>query len=141
MSTYADTSFLVSLYLADANSATAAQVMRSQPEVFLTPLGEVELINALELALFRRQFRAAAIRAGQAAFREDVARGVYSLQPIPATAYELAGRLARRRSSRLGTRTLDILHVASALILRAQPFLTFDDRQRQLAQAEGLGVR
>ena len=141
MSTYADTSFLVSLYIADANSASAAALMRSQPAVFLTSLGELELINALELALFRRQFRTTAIRAGQAAFREDFARGVYSLQPLPTAAFELAARIARRRSSRLGTRTLDILHVASALLLRAERFLTFDARQRQLARAEGLAIR
>jgi len=141
MSTYADTSFLVSLYIADANSVSAAQVMRSQPIVFLTPLAELELVNALELALFRRQFRAMEIRASQAALREDIAGGVYSLQPLPTAVFELATRIARRRSSRMGTRTLDILHVASALLLSAERFLTFDERQRQLARAEGLAIR
>jgi len=141
MSTYADTSFLVSLYIADAKSASAARVMRPKPTIFLTPLTELELVNALELALFRRQFRAAEIRASLAAFRQDIAGGVYSLKPLPTTAFELASRIARRRSSRLGTRTLDILHVASALLLSAERFLTFDERQRHLARAEGLAIR
>jgi predicted nucleic acid-binding protein len=141
MSVYADTSFLVSLYFADAHSATAAQVMQSKPTLYLSPLSELELINALELALFRRVADAPAIRASQAAFRQDIEQGVFSLQPLPATVFEVAASLARRRSGRLGTRTLDILHVASALLLRADRFLTFDARQRRLARAVRLRVR
>jgi predicted nucleic acid-binding protein len=44
-------------------------------------------------------------------------------------------------ATRMGTRARDILHVASALLLRAERILTFDDRQRQLAHAEGLATR
>jgi predicted nucleic acid-binding protein len=141
MSVYADTSFLVSLYFADTDSASAARVMRSAPTVFLTPLGELELVNALELARFRRLVNASQVRASHAAFRQDVASRVFSLQPLPVTAYEMAARIARRRSARMGTRTLDILHVASALLLHAERFLTFDDRQRRLARAEGMRVQ
>jgi hypothetical protein len=39
-----------------------------------------------------------------------------------------------------GHRGFDILHVASALVVEAECFLTFDDNQRKLAQAEGLNV-
>ena len=39
-----------------------------------------------------------------------------------------------------GYRTLDLLHVATALTLNAEKFLTFDQAQAQLAQAEGLQV-
>ena len=38
----------------------------------------------------------------------------------------------------LGTRSLDVLHVACALELKLRHFLTFDTRQRQLAVAAGL---
>jgi predicted nucleic acid-binding protein len=38
----------------------------------------------------------------------------------------------------LGCRTLDVLHVASALELAKTGFLTFDTRQRKLARAAGL---
>jgi len=141
MSVYADTSFLVSLYFADAHSASVARVMQPRPTLYLTPLSELELVNALELALFRQLADASAIRAGQAAFRQDVEQGVFSLQPLPATVFAVAASLARRRSARWGTRTLDILHVASALLLHADRFLTFDARQRRLARAVGLRVR
>jgi predicted nucleic acid-binding protein len=39
-----------------------------------------------------------------------------------------------------GHRGFDILHVASALKMRATHFLTFDGNQKKLAEAEGLKV-
>jgi predicted nucleic acid-binding protein len=40
----------------------------------------------------------------------------------------------------IGCRSLDILHVASALELEIRHFATFDTRQQQLARAAGLRV-
>ncbi len=45
------------------------------------------------------------------------------------------------RTSDLGTRTLDILHLAAAMVLGADSFQTFDDRQRKLAKFAGLVCR
>jgi len=39
-----------------------------------------------------------------------------------------------------GHRGFDILHVAAALILEADEFLTFDANQKRLAELEGLKV-
>jgi predicted nucleic acid-binding protein len=44
------------------------------------------------------------------------------------------------RTARIGTRSLDLIHVAAAIVLRADVFHTFDDRQRKLAGAAGLVV-
>jgi len=41
----------------------------------------------------------------------------------------------------LGTSTLDILHVAAAIVLDADSFHTFDNRQKKLAKASGLVCR
>ncbi len=139
MKAYADTSFLVSLYSPDANSAAAAaQMDRPGNVLLLTPFGEVELTNALELRLFRKEVTAAEARAAGQAFQQDLAAGVLFLQPVPAAVYEMARRLARKHTARLGARTLDILHVAAALVLGADVFFTFDARQRRLARREGL---
>ena len=43
--------------------------------------------------------------------------------------------------STLGCRTLDIIHVAAALVLGAKEFVTFDARQGALAKKVGLTVR
>jgi hypothetical protein len=51
-----------------------------------------------------------------------------------------AERLSARYSEKLGTRSLDILHVAAAVILGRDAFLSFDGRQRSLARAARLRV-
>ena len=139
MNAYADTSFLVSLYSLDSNSRGAAsEVSRRNPTVLFTPLGELELANALQLRIFRGEATASQVRAARRKMLEHIESGFFALQPMPLTVYERARQIARRRSAQLGLRTLDILHVASALLLRAEVFLTFDRRQLKLARAEGL---
>jgi predicted nucleic acid-binding protein len=49
-----------------------------------------------------------------------------------------AAELSQRHTPKLGTRSLDVLHVACALELKLRHFLTFDTLQQQLAKAEGL---
>lgn len=51
-----------------------------------------------------------------------------------------AAELSRAHSPVLGTRTLDVLHVACALELGLRWFLTFDRRQQALAVEAGLKV-
>ncbi len=141
MSAYADTSFLVSLYTPDANSLPAARLMRqARLPVLLTSLGELELVNALQLRVFRKELDPPKIKAASSLFRQDVEAGVFSLKPLSASSLERAKKIARRRTPALGTRTLDILHVASALVLQADTFYTFDHDQRRLAKAEGLAT-
>ncbi len=59
---------------------------------------------------------------------------------MPPAIFETAIDLARRHAARIGARTLDTLHVASALELKAKHFWTFDQRQAKLAKAAGLKV-
>ncbi len=139
MSAYADTSFLASLYIPDSNSARAAHRMRRiELPVFLGSLGELELINALRLRLFRKELNPAEVRAALAMFRDDLRNGIVGVTPMPDEVFAQAERLASKHTAQLGTRTLDILHVACALALRAESFHTFDDRQKRLAAAVGM---
>ena len=141
MTTYADTSFLVSLYSPDVHSRSAATTITSlEPAIFLTSLGELELMNALELRVFRKEAAATEIRRAQAHLQEHIAGGFFLRQAMPPTVYERAQLISRRRSAALGLRTLDIIHVASAILLKSERFLTFDQRQERLAKAEGLKV-
>jgi predicted nucleic acid-binding protein len=50
-------------------------------------------------------------------------------------------RAAEKYSRSLGSRSLDLMHVAAAILLGAETFLSFDGRQKQVAEAEGLLVR
>lgn len=139
MTAYADTSFLVSLYTPDTNSAAAAsQMTKLQKGLFLTPFGELELLNALALRVFRRELSPKEVAAAEAALREDIEKGLYVLRPCSVAVFEKAKEIAQRKTAHLGTRTLDVLHVASALVLQAETFHSFDRNQKKLVRAEGL---
>src|SRR2546429_404176 len=56
---YADTNFLFSLFVPDANSSAAAAVMkRVRPPLLATDFAEFEFINALHWRIFRKELRA-----------------------------------------------------------------------------------
>ncbi len=57
---------------------------------------------------------------------------------IPERAFDLCADPAGPYAPKLGVRTLDSLHVACTLELKAEKFWTFDERQAKLAKAEGL---
>lgn len=136
MSAYAATSFLASLYVLDGNSApAAARMKRAKLPLLITPFGELELTNAIALRLFRKELSVSQMNAAHALIRlED---GVLMVNALPGKAFDRAKQIARRQTPRLGTRTLDVLHVASALVLQADTFYSFDTRQGKLAAAEG----
>ena len=139
MRIYADTSFLVSLYSPDVHSTRAvAQMARLRGALLMTQLGELELCNALELRVFRKEATATETRRALTQFEEHLRGGVFELEAVPGTVYERARQITRKHTAILGLRTLDILHVAAALLLLADRFWTFDQRQFELAKAEGL---
>lgn len=139
MRVYADTSFLVSLYSPDVHSTRAiAQMARIRGALLLTQLGELELTNALELRVFRKEATETETRRALTKFEEHARGGIFELEAVPATVYERARQITRKHTAILGLRTLEILHVASALLLQAEQFWTFDQRQSKLAKAAGL---
>ena len=102
-----------------------------------------DLAHCFRRARIDQRFPPAAapeIAAARSAFREDLEGGVFWLKPLPVVVFEKARQIARKRTASLGTRTLDVLHVASALVLGATKFYTFDRNQSKLAAMEGLRV-
>jgi hypothetical protein len=142
MKAYADTGFIVSLYKVESTSAAAAETMgQLQAPVWLSPLGELELHNAFQLAVFRGEIDTASALRKKQLFAEDLVKGIFVILPVPAAVlYQKAIELAERHSATLGTRSLDLMHVAAALILKAELFLSFDERQRNAAEKEGMRV-
>ncbi len=142
MKCYADTGFLVSLHSADANSAPAKAWMKAHGvPMAWTWLHEMEFRNAIRLQAFRKQLDpqdVALILHNQALGLEN---GVYfTAAPALAEVNREVERLGGLHTQTLGTRTLDILHVAHATVLGLKEFLTFDQRQAALAKAAGLKV-
>jgi predicted nucleic acid-binding protein len=142
LNAYADTSFLVSLYGRDPHSPAAlAEVRKHKPVFVLTSFVELELTNAIELRVFHKEWTSAEARGVLEEFVQDLRNGVLKIEGLPDEVFVLAQRLSRRHTAKVGTRSLDIIHVASAMLLRPDVFYSFDERQRKLATAEGLTVR
>ena len=136
MKIYLDTSFVVSLYSSDVNFDAAARVMEaSTGDRLITTLGELEVVNALSLRVFRKEVSAIQARASLDDFEKDVRDGVLQLRPLSEQVFERARQLSRQTTPRLGTRTVDVLHVAAALELGADALFSFDKQQRKLARA------
>jgi predicted nucleic acid-binding protein len=132
---YADTSFLMSLYSPDANSAAAVRTMQgSTLDRFVSTFGELEVVNALGLRVYRKEISAAQAQSSWSDFEKDLRAGIFQLRQLPEQALERARQLSRQTTARLGTRTADLLHVAAALELGVDCLYSFDQQQRKLAQ-------
>lgn len=74
--------------------------------------------------------------------REDLSSGLLRCPDLDWPAiWRSCRELSDRFALATGCRTLDALHVATALILGVRVFVTFDVRQRELAREAGLKVR
>ena len=140
MTAYADTGFLCSLYAPDAHTHKAVSRMARQTlPLPVTWLHQLEFRNALRLRVFRGELTPTQRDASLNAMLADLASGVLAhVEPPLADLTTEAERLSALHSETLGTRSLDILHVASALVLGLSTLLTFDHRQHALARAVGL---
>ena len=138
MSTYVDTSFLVSLYITDVHTRDAEHRIAFKPVVWLTPLHVAEWTHAIEQHVFRGALSRTEADLYHQKFQQHRSSGTWVDMPVPETVFDVCAQLARRYGSRLGPRTLDTLHVACALELKAERFWTFDERQAKLARAAGL---
>jgi predicted nucleic acid-binding protein len=139
---YADPSALLKLYLHQPESAAmSAWRARTKGALTLTHHGRVEIANGICLAAFRRAITVVAMKDALASFDEDVAAGRYaSAELLWRATLKRAGQISRSQTPSLGCRSLDVIHVASALELGLRWFATFDVRQQRLARATGLKV-
>ncbi len=142
MNAYADTSFLCSVYMQDANSAAANKRMQSQ--LFPLPwteLHELELKNAFRCRVFRKEITRTAKDASLKALQVDLAEEILEWEStVWSSVWRESMQLSLLHTEAIGNRTLDILHVATALVLGKTEFLTFDARQAALAKIAGLRV-
>jgi predicted nucleic acid-binding protein len=144
LSAYANTSFLYSLYVQQAHSAKAAAYMAAVHDgaLPLTTLGRFELLNAIRLSVFRQQLNPRVAAIDVLTIKADIDSGVLGVISCDwAAVHAEAERLSARHTAEGGHRSMDILHVATALSMGAREFLSFDGNQTRLASAEGLTVK
>jgi hypothetical protein len=138
--TYVDTGIMVKGYVLEADSPAAIAILEAagDPLVF-SHVHALEIPNAIRLKRFRGEITAAEETAAVRAFRADVdagrlARPDYDLAAV----FIRAEGLSAKHSGGIGSRSLDLLHVAAALEAGCAALASFDDRQRKLAALAGL---
>ena len=152
MRSYADTSFLVKLLSDEPGCAEAVAEYRrmNRPRLFYLPLHALEVENAIRHRAFHeRHVRPTGERAQIVHERDAALARVYQFSKRGALdditvemdlAMDRARKLSAKHSEQTGARAIDLLHVACALLLESEAFLTSDHRQAGLATAEGLQV-
>ena len=148
MNAYPDTSFLCASYREQDNSHLADHWNEAESE----PLP----VSSLLLLEFRQSIRfqirlfgkdrtkgfpktqgIAMLRAIQSDLTNNVLQMV---APDWADVHRIAEELSAKHTESGGHRLVDILHIATALHLGSETFLTFDSNQKLLAEAEGMEV-
>jgi predicted nucleic acid-binding protein len=140
VSLWLDTSVLVSLYVPEPRSERVARLVRRCGEpVLFSQLHELEVVSALRLRLFRHEGVRKMVDATVARLQEDLHDGTLHRPAIdwPLTMAK-AIELANQHTARLGCRSLDLLHVAAAVLSGSRRFVTADRRQSQAARRAGL---
>lgn len=135
---YLDTGCLLKLYYPEKDSASVVKLVSAEV-IALVLLHELELANALELKVFRKEAKPSQVRATNAQVEDDLRGGTLYRPPVNwEEVLRDARALTRTHTRRVGCRSLDVLHCAVARSLGATSFITTDARQRRLANAIGL---
>jgi predicted nucleic acid-binding protein len=139
---YIDTSAIVKLYIIEPDSQDVSEWIRKNNEpIPFTRLIELELINALKLKQFRNDITQSDFENIGIKFKEHESRGVYYRPPMDwPYVFQYAFELSKKHTSNTGSRSLDILHVGSALFLKAPKILTFDEKQARISALAGLEI-
>jgi predicted nucleic acid-binding protein len=138
---YCDPSFLIALYVegdvfAPKAREVAGRFSRAIPLIVLT---EIELMTAIHRGLGSGILSSGQHAAVVRQIGDDIADGFLVRKLLPnRELLEESLRLSRKHAPGLAVRSLDIMHVAAAMIFRTNFFASFDRRQRDLAAAAGL---
>jgi predicted nucleic acid-binding protein len=139
---YADSGVMVKGYVLESNSKRAIAIMDALgEEILYSHLHAIEIPNAIRLKRFRGEITKSQKTGATRAFLSDIESGEltrceYDLAEV----FLLAERLSGKHSAIIGSRSLDLLHVAAAIESGATHFASFDDRQRKVATLCGLKV-
>ena len=148
MSVFADTSVICGVLHEQDNSREADALFAGVGRaVVISTLVAFEFKQSARLQTFRfdadRTQGWAERETGRmlAQFDANVDAGAFVFGEVDwADVHSLAERLSAAHTRKEGHRTLDVLHVATAVHLKAELFLTLDGGQAALAKAVGLKV-
>jgi uncharacterized protein len=139
--TYCDSSFLVSLYIKrDGFHLQASRIAVGFQDVIpYTLLAELELMNGVRRNLAAKLITQFEYEIICRQILTDESDGILvrcALNQVEH--YARARELSKKFTPEIAARSLNILHVAAALQLKATEFASFDEKQRLLAEKTGL---
>ena len=136
MTTYADSSALIAVYVTEPFSVEARRHVAAAAQLPFTPLHDLEVRNAFQALLGRRLITRTEFRAVTAQLEADVQANRLRWTPLDlAAAFAAARDLAETHTAKLLCRSLDLLHVAAARVIGCGRLISGDDRQLRLARA------
>ena len=138
---YLDTSAFLKLYIRERGSELVQAAVTSQEDPLpVWDLLQAEMVNSLHLKVFWGELAAAGAERLVGLFQERLDRGQYFVPDVDRPRLFARFRELAKRTPEFGCRTMDIVHVACALVLEPEMFISFDKRQRALAKAVKLRV-
>lgn len=138
---YLDTSAFLKLYVCEIGSETVQAFVTDQDDPLpVWELVRAEMINAFHLKVFWDEMEVMQARQLISLFDDRIRRGQYFTPEIDRDRLMTDFRRLSSYTPETGCRTMDVYHVACALQVSPEVFVSFDDRQRQLAERVGLTV-
>jgi predicted nucleic acid-binding protein len=140
---YADSSFIVALYLNQQSSLGAVAFMQRYGQALpFTPWHRLEVRNAIRLAIFQKLIDPhqgkTQLKQMEADLKEETLLVHQAIDWI--SILRKAENLGEAHNVKIGCRSADLFHVAAASDLDCEKFLTFDERQVVMAKTAGLSV-
>ena len=142
--TYADSGFVVSLYLTTEGTSMQArkEVKRASKPILLSPLSLLEIRNALNFGINRGEITRGQRDAVLSEIEAQIEKGFFRMvEASQSSIYAKAQELSNTHTPTTATRSLDLMHLAAALLSGTRAFLTFDKRRAKAVIAEGLVVK
>ena len=141
MAAYIDSGVLLKLYVREPNSAAAANAVSAYRSITMNAFQELEIRNTLRALEGRSLITSAQRAASEHELERDLALGRLRRNvPDWSRVFATAVRLSTDHTAATLARSLDILHVAIAIVDGAESFITGDRRQLAVAKRGGLSA-
>jgi predicted nucleic acid-binding protein len=139
ISCYLDTSFLIKLYVFEDHSLEAARLLASSgARRVINRLTDIEVASTLRRKSLDGSLTASEAQTAFAKFSGHGSIGLYDRRPIDEPIFALAENLIDQYGDFIRLRSLDLLHVATALHYGIDGFATYDEQLKLFAERVGL---
>lgn len=139
MKPYIDSGVIAKLYVREANSAQAAELIEKYETVQINPFHELEIRNTFRSLEGQNAITSMQRSASEHLFDRDIIAGrLDRTVPDWSRVFDLALSLSERYTAETLARSMDILHLAAAISMQSELLITGDRRQSRVAEKTGL---